>query len=96
VISSPNHLARRPRPSPLVPHRQTSLRRSGLSAAGNHATIDAPHTVTAASEFVPRPHSQAGLGRVLSDRAALTVGPGQQSWTNPHYGREPNVMPGTV
>jgi hypothetical protein len=61
-----NHLARCLRPSPPVPHRQTSPRLSGLAAAGNHATAGAPHTVTAVDAFVPRPHSQGGLGRVAA------------------------------
>jgi hypothetical protein len=102
VSSSPDHLACRLRPSTLVPHRQTSPCLSGLAAAGNHATAGAPHTVTTADAFAPRPHNQAGLGRVA-------VRPGRfDGWPRPtvpdragchappHCGRGPNVNPGTV
>jgi hypothetical protein len=70
VSSLPNHLPRRLRPSPLVPHRQTSPRLSGLAYAGTHATADTPRTVTAAGAFAPRLHSQASLGRVAAGLAA--------------------------
>jgi hypothetical protein len=66
VSSIPYHLARCLRPSPPMPHHQTSPCLSGLAATGNHAMEDAPHRVTAAGAFAPRPHSQDGLGRVAA------------------------------
>jgi hypothetical protein len=66
VSSLPDHLARRLRPSPPVPHIQTSTCLSGLAAAGNHATTGAPHTMTVVGALMPCPHSQAGLGRVAA------------------------------
>jgi hypothetical protein len=70
VSPTANYLARHLSPSPLVPQHHPSPHLSGLAAVRDRATVDAPHTITAADAFASRSRSQAGLG-------CVAVGPGQ-------------------